>query len=516
MADGSIQIPPPPTPITVGGAKTQVQPNPGQGYGSVTVPPPPTPIAISGSSGPSTPQTSNGSGAITPDPNSPTPGTPSLANVGYNLSKLPGEAYSAITSLFPGAQIGNAIGTSANGIYQAIKQRSMAPLQQAAQENGNNFSKIVGDTASAVVTPATLAMGGGEGATVAGRIANAGLKYGAGGAVAGAGSAAAQGGTPTQVGVAGLQGGLYGALGGAGGQAVGEAGSALSNTGAWQKVQKIISPNITAAEGRAAMEEGRVTRGGQSLLGGKKPDIVAPSPETQKQTQTILNHIPNAGSMNDAQLGDALDERTTAMAQQLKPQLQAIPIGQSTTGKAFDAWNGIKEAQTSDPDFLDNQAGNTSFQNQFERRLNTLQWDIQDPATGKMKAPTPKNANDVWEARKDYDNSIPPAVKNATDKSAPVQIYRQKMWLQNRAILNDILNDVTSSLDNPTRKAFSDMTDMYSARQNIVKNTKIDTKGAQGLLSKGLIKGAGIIGTGLGLGTGAGLLGEHLLNPSNP
>lgn len=452
-------------------------------------------------------------------------GKANLDSLKTNLAAVPGQLASAITSL-PGNKLGQAIGNSLGGVAGAIPLALQGKGQQAldtlkvgtqmgAQANSQMVAPVAGDVAQAVALPASLASGGlgllPEGASTAGRIGAAGLKYGLLGALGSGGHTAAEGGTAGQTTTSALIGGGLGALGGLGGQAAGEGVSALQDKAAWQKVQDLITPKLTAAEQRAAMAEGRVTRGGTSLLGGTKPDIVAPSEQTQQNTATVLRNIPGAGKMNDEQLAYALKEKTTAMAKDLKPNLQAIPIDQKVTGQAFSEWKALKTAQADTPEFVDNQSGNTKFQQQFENRLKSLEWDIQNPETGKMQVPTPKNADDVWEARKAYDESIPPNVKNANAQSAPQLQLRQKMWLENRDILNRILDQVSQKLPESTQPTFREMSNMYNARQTIVKNTKINTEGTPGLAShllrEGLKYGAGItVGS-----AGAGLLG-HFLN----
>lgn len=517
MAYGSITVPPPPTPITIGGATKQVQPAAGQGYGSISMPPAPTPITIPGASaspsnGP-TPGTYIPGAGIAPDPNAPTPGKASLANVGYNLSKLPSQAYNAITSIFPGAQLGNAVGTSLNGLYQSIKQGSMAPINQANQENNSNFSKVVGDTANAVVTPATFALGAGEGSTVAGRVANAALKYGAGGFTSGVASDAAQGDTSASgLLTAGAKGGLLGAGAGAGGQAIGEATSALTKNNSLQTLVNKLLPNTraTGPEVRAAMDEGRIIDGTKSTFWGSTPDVIAPRDKTIINAQTLQKNIPGISDMTPQNMVRAIDNKTDSLAEGLQPVMKNTPITQADTGKVVDAWKQLKATQAEVPAFLD-APSNAKFQSQFERYLGNLQWDISG-AGGKFKTPTPKTLDDIWQTQKEYDASVPDDVKNLGPNADRVDKLQNKMWLQNRTLLTSLRDDLAARLAPDVQQTFKDMSNMYDARRGIVKNAKIDVKGSQGLLTKGLIKGAGLVGTGLGLGTGAGLLGEHLLN----
>jgi len=78
------------------------------------------------------------------------------------------------------------------------------------------------------------------------------------------------------------------------------------------------------------------------------------------------------------------------------------------------------------------------------------------------------------------------------------------MWLENRAILNDMINDTARGLGKVSEEAFDDMSHLYMSRQNIATKSKIITEQAPGLIStKNLIR------FGLGVG-GATILGQQI------
>jgi hypothetical protein len=110
-----------------------------------------------------------------------------------------------VNSIFPGKQLGNAIGTSAQGIYQAVKTGSMEPLYQAGRENNANYGKIVGDTANIVGDIGTSVVP--PAATIAGKAA----QFGGLAAFSGAGASAAKGNTLKQIALDSFQAGLIGA-----------------------------------------------------------------------------------------------------------------------------------------------------------------------------------------------------------------------------------------------------------------------------------------------------------------
>lgn len=240
------------------------------------------------------------------------------------------------------------------------------------------------------------------------------------------------------------------------------------------KIQEAISPKPTVKEARLAQSEGRLVKGKErTWLRGGTDDTVIPSAKVVKAAETIQRSIPDAAKLNESELHTALDAKIGETAQKLKPQMQATPVDQTITGKAFERWKRLKEEQANDAEFVDNQAGNTKLQDQFENRLKKLEWDITSP-NGKFKAPTPKTLDDVWEVAKEYDQSVPNNVKQANAMSDAKLQYRKQMWLDNRAILRDILTNSENGLGE-AKQAFSDMTDMYHAQEGIISKTKVDS-----------------------------------------
>lgn len=282
--------------------------------------------------------------------------------------------------------------------------------------------------------------------------------------------------------------------------AVGLGEKVLTPDEALGKIQDTIAPKLNAKEVKTAISEGRVARGKESTLFGKKPDIVSQSEEVQQAAKTIQKNIPGAENMDDVQLANALDGKIETTAKGLEGDMKNVPVDQSTTGKVVDAWKTMKKAQETEPEY-DAFPGSAKFQAKFESYLKELEWDITD-ASGKFKAPSSKTLNDIWSVRKAYDASVPQNVKTATTASAPSLQWQKSMWLENRALLNAAINDTAKGLGKESQQAFSDMSDMYMSKQNILSKAKIDTEGKPGLLPSnksdalkwGLSVGGGVIG----------------------
>lgn len=309
---------------------------------------------------------------------------------------------------------------------------------------------------------------------------------------------------------AGLGAGIGGAVGGVAAGGVGKLGEGIANTATNVKsaitggvttpaseaaqIGETISPKLNSKEVKTAIDQGRVARapssGLRTTLFGKRPDIVSQSSEVQRAANTIQQAIPGAAKMSDTELYSSLDDKTSEMAQGLQGEMQKVPVSPDTVGKVKDTWDELKSEQAARPEFLDNEAGNIAFQQKFGNYL--------------KQASNANTLDDVWEARKDYDSSIPNNVKQATEASSPILQTRKTMWLENRAILNSVINDTASGLGQTSQKAFADMSDMYMGQQNILTKAKVDVKGTSGVfpntlpgwLKFGLTAGGGAVGLG--------------------
>lgn len=300
-------------------------------------------------------------------------------------------------------------------------------------------------------------------------------------------------------------------------------------------VQEMIAPGVNAKEVRKAMDEGRLTRGEQGFWFGKKPDAIEVSEKIKNISDTISRRIPNAAMLDDVGLNNRLKVEIETTADNLKPRMAEVKLRDVTPTEtaivkvakqydtpeafvdafnrgeldadtvnrirneygedifddqtaladlfnrsknpsmidvAFNSWDTIKKQQQNSTEFLEF-AGAPRFQEIFESYLNRLR-----------KGTKEKTLDDVWEIRKAYDQSIPERVKNANDVSPISTQIQKEMWLQNRRILNDIINDSARGLGKESAQAFKEMSDMYTARENIISKTKLDTKGKPGAIQK--------------------------------
>ncbi len=191
-------------------------------------------------------------------------------------------------------------------------------------------------------------------------------------------------------------------------------------------------------------------------------DKVAYTEQQANSARTINELIPGASKMDDATLHGALDEKVTEVAQKLQPKMESTPISPETSAKIQDDWTNLKKTQITEAKATD-EPNVLKWQGNFEKFL---------------KKSGSGNFNDLWETAKKYDASIKANVKAATETS-PEDLQTQKdIWLQNRAILRDAINDASSGLGKTSQKAFSQMRDMYEAQNGIMSKAKIEAVGA--------------------------------------
>lgn len=257
-----------------------------------------------------------------------------------------------------------------------------------------------------------------------------------------------------------------------------------------QTVTEKIMPKLTAREKRLALSEGRIIRGRSSRVFGTKADTVLPDAQTQKSVNTLLKRIRGVEKLDDVQIADVAQKEITSISNQLKPQMRAVSVTPDVTQKATDTWRKVKTTQASQIDFED--FGGTKLQKQFERFLDEAVSGA-DPKTGKFR---PRNLDDVWEIAKQYDDIIPDRVKQATELSDSRLQYQKDIWLENRKVLRDLLKDSATKLGKEAREAFSDMTDLYRARNSVIQKGQVTTQGKPGLFRpRNLIGGAaGVVG----------------------
>jgi len=228
-----------------------------------------------------------------------------------------------------------------------------------------------------------------------------------------------------------------------------------------ERIAETITPKPTIKEAKLAMSEGRLYKGQEpSFLRSGTEDKVATTEQQANSARTIHRLIPDAAKMDEPTLYGALDEKVGELSQNLKPEMEKVPIKSETVKNITDEWNALKTEQRSNA-YTPSDVNVKKLQADFESRL-------QKSKSGNM--------NDLWDTRKAYDESVPLNVRNANELSSESLQVKREIWLQNRRILSDAINDSRNGLGEVSQKAFLDMRDMYEAQNGIMSKAKIDTK----------------------------------------
>ena len=264
------------------------------------------------------------------------------------------------------------------------------------------------------------------------------------------------------------------------------------------KIQDIISPKGTAKEAKLATEQGRLVKGEPAgFWKSGTADEVLPTAKTQQASQIIQKNIPEAAKMSEPDLYKALGNKITDAAKELQPEMQKVSVSQETIDKASSNWETLKAKQIEDAPATD-EPNVKKEQAKFESVVNKV-----------ANKKTPSNLDDIWNQAKAYDQSVPDKVKNATSQSSESLQDQKARWLQNRRILRNVINDASTGLGQKSQQAFSDMSAMYDAQENILTKAKIETKAPAPSTAKKILKAAGI-------GTGAEITKKAITGSWNP
>lgn len=260
-----------------------------------------------------------------------------------------------------------------------------------------------------------------------------------------------------------------------------------------EKVAEKIAPKMTKNEIKTALSEGRVVRTGkiQRLLG--KSDEVVTSKRVDDAAETIVRRIEGAAKLSDQEIATAAQKEIASISRKLEPKLKEVKLGEEVKNDILNSWADIKESQLADSVF-NTEGAIAKQQKRFEDIL--------------LESIDADNADDLWKLIQKYDDSVKRSIKEATAQSSDSAQELKDIWLTNRRILRDSLDDIAKNIeDTNVSSDFIDMTNLYTARQNIV-NAANFTKGDMEFLRQLILKGA-IAG---GLGTAVGTLGFKLID----
>ncbi len=248
-----------------------------------------------------------------------------------------------------------------------------------------------------------------------------------------------------------------------------------------------IQPKPTAKEARLAMEQGRLYEGTEGTMFKEgQPGRMAASEQQARSANTIKKYIPDAAKLDNNTLYTEIKNNVSNIAQKLKPEMQKVPIKPETVSKMAEDWKALK-AEQSGP--FAPKGVIKPMQTHFEEVLKSIKSGTVD---------------DIWEAAKKYDESVPDRVKNATELSDSVLQTQKEIWLDNRKILRDAINDSENGLGQTSRQAFAEMRDLYEAQNGLLTKAKVETTPKPSKLQKTIEKYKSPLKTGGAIIGGAG------------
>lgn len=231
-----------------------------------------------------------------------------------------------------------------------------------------------------------------------------------------------------------------------------------ADTKAVDTLTSTLMPKPNAKEVKLALKEGRIQPGRDpSLLRGGTPDEIMPSENTKKSASTIRQYIQGAEKLKAPELHTKVGEQVKVMGTSLRPVMDATPITPKTVSKITKDWEVLKAKQLSDP------------YTPATANVKKLQADFENNFLRKSKS---GNFGDLWDTRIAYDASVPANVKNATSLSSDTLQTQKELWLQNRRVLNDAINDAKTGLGEVSSKTFEEMNDLYNAQKGIESSYK--------------------------------------------
>lgn len=264
---------------------------------------------------------------------------------------------------------------------------------------------------------------------------------------------------------------------------------AVSTLGKARRVEKIaeeIAPVPTKKEIRRAIEEGRKVEVGRirRLLG--KGDQITPEQRVKDAASVVDRRIPDATKISDQEIATRAKEEIASISRELVPELKKVELGDQVKNDVLGSWDDVKFRQIDELEDLV----------LSPRQINKAHKQFEDTLLEMIDA---NNADDLWKAIQNYDKRVGKKVKEATSQSSDVLQAQQDIWIENRRVLREALDDVAEQIDDTNvSDAFRDMRGLYTARQNIINNARMQ-KGSQ--LWKQITKGVvgGTVLTGLGV-----------------
>lgn len=268
-------------------------------------------------------------------------------------------------------------------------------------------------------------------------------------------------------------------------------GKALSKRAAKKWIEEVVSAKGTQRQMAEAIAEGRVkpwATGIKKFLFGSKPQVVEKQ-SIQNATKTIASEIKNPAYKQPTKLFSQIDDLIETKAKTVANDLKWLKIWSFTKDKA-------KTYKLIQNGIVNNDAVNKFMTPKEIKNLKTaIEWI--------KKA---KTADQLRDARKALDLATPDSVKKATSISSDILQYRNALWKQARAEINDLIEaSATKYWKSSVKDVFRKMSELYQAQDNILSKAGKIVKETPWVFSASNLKKAAVVwGTAYG--------GNKLLN----
>ena len=291
--------------------------------------------------------------------------------------------------------------------------------------------------------------------------------------------------------------GAYNKAKGIGSEAM-EGGAMSAVTGGNKKVNTLaekIQPQLNNREKELAMADNRFISGDQGRFFGKKEATILPSQEVTQAARTVYSEIPGAHKMKPEQLKVATEKRVAKISQELRPELDKIPLDESVKENMLNNYLKLKEELMADVNFKKRASGGDLLQTFEDKFL--------------MPAMDRGNLGELWDDAIKLDQNptlASKSIKNATEMSEQYLKDQQNAYFGLRNILRDSIKQADGTIKSKAvRDKFQRLRDLLLTKENLIKKAPHEFKAKPGILSKRNIYG-GIASTA-GLGVAYNMLG---------
>ncbi len=232
------------------------------------------------------------------------------------------------------------------------------------------------------------------------------------------------------------------------------------------KAEDLLRPLPTASNLRKAASEGRAVLGEKGFLKGTKDNIEL-SPRMKEAAGTLEKYFPKLRKETTASLPIKIESKISEIAAPVRESFKKVEIP-GIKKKLIDSWEKVKNKQ-----LLDHNADKwlKSIHKTFEK-------DYVDGLFKKFKNPDgtfrKKNLDDLWHGTINFTKRYQKIIQAVENGSTDPKILTQfDAIMQQRKILRDMIDEAAATIEDVNVSlAFKEMSDLYSAQTQLLKNIK--------------------------------------------